>query len=256
MLLSYVDAGISQALKYLLARPITAPSESPSHVDENVEPSRSPSAHRKYSTDRIGREGARSPSRPRSIHSIHSFSVTPRAMRNQSQTQLSHSSSLGKRPGTPAAEYLRWADEAQSPTKSIRRFRPDEQPEQEDYENAEGAEETFELAEAEQFEGLENVRACCDGAHDLGTLSRRPGHHHHHSHTQQSSQVDPPPPSERPISPSGWSFRSRAGSTHSESGGGLFGWGGTGDGKRSLRFKRQKSPGPGLSTLPVPRGNR
>ncbi|KAM0749543.1 hypothetical protein T439DRAFT_357881 [Meredithblackwellia eburnea MCA 4105] len=32
------------------------------------------------------------------------------------------------------------------------------------------------------FEGLENVRACCSGKHDVGSLARRHHHHHHHHH--------------------------------------------------------------------------
>lgn len=135
---------------------------------------------------------------------------------------------MGKRSGTPAAEYLRWstADGPNSPTKSFEHI-----PAQDD------ADYDFELHEEtmsdEGFEGLENVRACCDGRHTVGR-SGKIEHHHHHDHSHDSAQDPPrrshhlldPNPSDlaRPASPA-WSFRSRAGSSTShdrEGGGGGF----------------------------------
>lgn len=162
-----------------------------------------------------------------------SYNNTPKGQRGRSQVSLR--GSVGKRSGTPAAEYLRWAEREPpySPSKS--------------YEHVGGEEEEdldFELHEETMsdggFEGLENVRACCDGRHTVG------GHHHHHHHpppqavSQPSSQlVQQLQPQEkhlrqnsgrsdhldanprdisRPVSPA-WSFRS---STHSNKGMSLF----------------------------------
>ncbi|KAM0808375.1 hypothetical protein AB5N19_08718 [Seiridium cardinale] len=56
------------------------------------------------------------------------------------------------------------------------------------------AEELRQIIEQQDRESdrLENVRACCDGKHDVGTLSRsskrnRPGHSHTHSHSHSHS---------------------------------------------------------------------
>jgi len=155
-----------------------------------------------------------------------SFNNTPKGQRGHSQVSLR--GSVGKRSGTPAAEYLRWTERETpySPSKS--------------YEHVGGEDEEhldFELHEETMsdggFEGLENVRACCDGRHTVGG-------HHHHACVQGVSQSPPQPaqqlqPQEkhlrqnsgrsdhldanprdisRPVSPA-WSFRSRSGSTHS-----------------------------------------
>jgi hypothetical protein len=102
------------------------------------------------------------------------------------------------------------------------------------------------------FEGLENVRACCDGRHTVGHSGK---HHHHHHHTHPHNQgtltsrksadnqhLDPNPPDHaRPASPA-WSFRSRTGSAQSHEGagaGGIFSWGRGDDGK--LRFGSRRS---------------
>lgn len=41
--------------------------------------------------------------------------------------------------------------------------------------------------DGEGYEGLENVRACCGGAHDVGSLTRNHHHYHHHDGTPNSS---------------------------------------------------------------------
>ncbi|KAE8266950.1 hypothetical protein A4X09_0g5394 [Tilletia walkeri] len=38
----------------------------------------------------------------------------------------------------------------------------------------------------EGFDGLDNVRACCDGKHDVGSLAHK--HHHHHHHQQRNNR--------------------------------------------------------------------
>lgn len=42
------------------------------------------------------------------------------------------------------------------------------------------AEQMLEEDEENGFEGLDNVRACCDGKHDVGSLAHKHHHHHHH----------------------------------------------------------------------------
>lgn len=177
-----------------------------------------------------------SPQSQRSARSVgreQSWSTTPRGQRSRSQ--LSVVGSVGKRSGTPAAEYLRWngPESPYSPTKSFEHVpaAPDE--DDLDFElHGEGMSN-------DGFEGLENVRACCDGRHTVGH------HHHHHfnphEHAQNGDSHLDVHPSEtaRPVSPA-WSFRSRTGSVNSHDGNGLFG------GK--LRFGSRRStktvPGP------------
>ncbi|KAF8583299.1 hypothetical protein K439DRAFT_1661365 [Ramaria rubella] len=215
------------ALNYLLARPNTGPAGSPQTGRLNAIPVTSPA----YGSMRLpGDEGMRKDvlSSPRSARSIgsalsgDSWNITPRAQRSQSR--LSANGSVGKRSGTPAAEYLRLGgpDGPASPAKSDYEYIPGRADEEElDFEIHDS------IMNGEGFEGLENVRACCDGRHDLGTLSRKPHHHHHHHHhhpphpqaTTQNQNLELNEPSSRPVSPSAWSFRSRAGSAASHGGG-------------------------------------
>lgn len=105
----------------------------------------------------------------------------------------------------------------------------------------------------EAYEGLENVRACCDGRHTVGhSAGKHP--HHHHQHASNGGSTAPgmsrrsvenhlldPHVAElaRPSSPA-WSLRSRTGSSRGEGGGGgLFSWGRGEDGK--LRFGSRRS---------------
>jgi hypothetical protein len=157
-----------------------------------------------------------------------SLNTTPRGRRSASQ--LSVGGSVGKRSGTPAMEYLRWTErDAGSP------YSPTAERSFEHIAGGMDDEEDldFELNDDPEedagFGGLENVRACCNGKHTVGHC---PIHHPH-----DPSDLEPPSraPSRnqgrhltavheapRPISPSGWSLRSRAGSTHSRDGLGLF----------------------------------
>lgn len=167
------------------------------------------------------------------------FNTTPRGT-TRSRSQLSVRGSVGKRSGTPAAEYLRWAapESPYSPTQSFERVMSNGQDE-DDLE--------FELHAGSQsddgFEGLENVRACCDGRHTVG----HSGHHHHHHHNgDHLLEVNAPA---RPVSPA-WSLRSRTGSAHSHEAGSLFSWGRGEDGK--LRFGSRRS----TKTVPNPAGDR
>ena len=169
-----------------------------------------------------------SPQSQRSIRSARndqSWSTTPRGQRSRSQVSVV--GSLGKRSGTPAAEYLRWngPESPYSPTKSFEHVST--APDEEDL----GFELHGENRYGDGFEGLENVRACCDGRHTVG-------HHHHHFHPHdhalngdahldvQHSETN------RPVSPA-WSLRSRTGSNTSHEGNGIF------NGK--LRFGSRRS---------------
>lgn len=173
----------------------------------------------------------------RSVRQGDTWNTTPRGKRSRSQ--LSVGGSVGKRSGTPAAEYLRWngPESPYSPSKSFEHVLG------QDIEDLD-----FELHGDSQsddgYEGLENVRACCDGRHTVG----HSGHHHHHHHhpTDPSQYGDAnhldahPSESARPVSPSAWSFRSRTGSSNSHEGGtGIFSWGRRDDSK--LRFGSRRS---------------
>jgi hypothetical protein len=175
----------------------------------------------------------------RSVQQVEPWNTTPRGQRSRSQVSIGRGS-VGKRSGTPAVEYLRWngPDSPYSPSKSFV-----------DVSNHHGDDLDFELHDHslsdDGFEGLENVRACCDGRHTVGH-SGKPHlpHHHQHSHNGDhhlgpGSHNDPPPA--RPASPSAWSFRSRTGSaqSHDGGGGGIFSWGRGDDGK--LRFGSRRS---------------
>lgn len=175
----------------------------------------------------------------RTDRSRDSWNNTPRGQRSRSQISLG--GSLSKRSGTPAAEYLRWAEAPSSPTKEYEHIPGGQDEEDLDFELHDDT-----LSDG-GFEGLENVRACCDGRHTVGRSGRiEHHHHHHHDHPNQ-----PPPPIQkrassrgrdqlldpnamdiqRPVSPA-WSFRSRAGSSTSNDTGGFFSRFGT---RRSTR---------------------
>ncbi|KAJ7064963.1 hypothetical protein C8F01DRAFT_1128938 [Mycena amicta] len=218
------------ALKYLLARPnvpgLPSPPSAlpvpPSPMSDFTDDERRPLAH----TDT-------SPQSQRSARSMRrgdTWNTTPRGQRSRSQ--LSVGGSLSKRSGTPAMEYLRWngPESPYSPSKSFV-----DVPGNGDEEDLD-----FELhgdsMEDPGFEGLENVRACCDGKHTVGH------HHHHHPVENVAEERDGMPA--RPASPSAWSFRSRAGSTNSKDGGGIFTWGRS-EGK--MRFGSRRS-----TKTPVP----
>lgn len=199
--------------------------------------------------------------------SMDSWNLTPRA---RAVTHISPAS-VGRRSGTPAAEYMRAYPSSDhvsrpypdpiSPTRAARslqqRFedaltRNDD----DDYENVDSqsmANGELEIHPDDGYDGIENVRACCDGEHDLNALSSKV-HHHPHQHYQyfphqasvrpssrlsnHSARIEPLSPRSRPVSPSAFSGRSRSGSQRSE-GGSIFGW--AADGKRSLRFGSRRS---------------
>jgi hypothetical protein len=188
--------------------------------------------------------GRRSPGTPSKKDT---WSTTPRGQRSRSQISVSRSAS--KRSGTPALEYLRWRNGPESPYSPEKSFInvPDHDPEDLDFELHRDSH--FD----EGFEGLENVRACCDGRHTVGHSE----HHHHGSgsgtvnsrRSADNQHLDPNlhhHENPRPSSPA-WSFRSRTGSTQSHEGGGIFSWGRGEDGK--LRFGSRRSA---KSSLPVP----
>ncbi|KAI0720816.1 hypothetical protein C8T65DRAFT_632906 [Cerioporus squamosus] len=221
------------ALQYLLSRPgqshIAAASNgnggpapmSPMSVNGELPPDdypanvmSSPESQRSARTGRTGRTGL----------SGDTFNVTPRGQRSRSQISLG--GSMSKRSGTPAAEYLRWAEGPSSPTKEYEQIPGGENSDELDFELHDGT-----LSD-EGFEGLENVRACCDGRHTVGRSGKIEHHHHHHHHDNQPPErapsrarghlLDPNAMDiQRPVSPA-WSFRSRAGSATSHDGAGFF----------------------------------
>ncbi|KAA1472413.1 hypothetical protein DENSPDRAFT_859435 [Dentipellis sp. KUC8613] len=246
------------ALKYLLARPNPAMGASPANgTTLNTAPLSPVSGPVELHDEEPQQQLLASPQSFRSVASNQSngesWNITPRGQRSHSQ--LSVGGSIGKRSGTPAAEYLRWAgsEGPYSPTKSFEHVPAGPRDEEElDFELHDDS-----LSE-EGFQGLENVRACCDGRHTVGRSEHDHHHHHHHHHHNQPNpqpQSQPQPqngqarrepsrtrehleahPAEmaRPASPA-WSFRSRAGSATSHDGG-LF------SGKLRFGSRRSKAP--------------
>lgn len=165
------------------------------------------------------------------------WNTTPRGQRSRSQ--LSVGGSLSKRSGTPAAEYLRWngPESPYSPSKSFVDVHGGGDEDDLDFELH------GDSRSDDGFEGLENVRACCDGRHTVGHSGHHHHHHHHHDHlSTEPPQNDQPLEHVRPVSPSAWSFRSRTGSNNSHDGGttgSMFSWGRRDDGK--LRFGSRRS---------------
>jgi len=227
------------ALKYLLARPtpgpgmLTSPTERPANND--------------YVTDDERRQPQHlaSPSSQRSTRPTRNGDAWSTARGHRSRSQVSIARSVSKRSGTPAVEYMRW-NAPESPYSPGRSFV--DVPDQNDSDELD-----FELhgdsRSDEGFEGLENVRACCDGRHTVGRAGKV-HHHHHHDHDEPAGQNQATitrnnrggsasadnnhhdaavggqqaPPDPRPASPA-WSFRSRTGSMQSGEAGGLFSWG-------------------------------
>ncbi|KZV93038.1 hypothetical protein EXIGLDRAFT_646596 [Exidia glandulosa HHB12029] len=236
------------ALKYLLARPNPGALPGPGIGAPATHAPSSPSTpHHMRVMDANTFASPQSARSARSAHSGQSDgwnNITPKGFAQRSQT------SVGKRTGTPALEYLRWAERATSPT-----------PEPYEYIHGPGNGEDldFEINDSgdmdDAYEGLDNVRACCDGMHDLGTLSKAGGKHHHHHHHHHHAQAtsgggqDLPPSTSRPVSPTAWSMRSR-GSQHSQGeGSNLFPWGGRDqDGKRSWFGSKRSAKSSGVTS--------
>ncbi|KAL0959595.1 hypothetical protein HGRIS_011304 [Hohenbuehelia grisea] len=230
------------ALKYLLARPNDMNVASPANA--TIVPQSPKSVE--FTDD----EHLLSPLSQRSTRSARrrdTWNTTPRGKRSRSQ--LSVGGSVGKRSGTPAAEYLRWngPESPYSPDKSFEHIGARDE---EDLD--------FELhgdsRSDDGFEGLENVRACCDGRHTVGHSGKHHHHHHNHNHNHlpiERTSIDRLEVNQqdqaRPASPA-WSFRShrsRGGSSQSHEGGpsngttSIFSWGRGDDGK--LRFGSRRS---------------
>lgn len=222
------------ALKYLLSRPNHMNISSPGNT--TILP-QSPMSQGEFTDITSSPHSQRS---GRSVGQVGTWNTTPRGQRSRSQVSIGQGS-IGKRSGTPAVEYLRWngADSPYSLSKSFV-----------DVQHHDGEDLDFELHDRslsdDGFEGLENVRACCDGKHTVGHSGQPHFHHHHHptdhSHNGDHHHLEPgphhEPPPIRPVSPSAWSFRSSSNS-HEGGGGGIFSWGRGEDGK--LRFGSRRS---------------
>jgi len=198
-----------------------------------------PQSPNEYTDDERRTPMMASPESQRSARSVQkgeTWNITPRGQRSRSQ--LSVGGSISKRSGTPALEYLRWngPESPYSPDKSFV-----------DVPGHDNDDLDFELhgnsLSDDGFEGLENVRACCDGRHTVGHSGRHHNHSHNHATVSHRRSVDNqhlnphPQQQERPSSPA-WSFRSRTGSAQSHEGG-IFSWGRGDDGK--LRFGSRRS---------------
>ncbi|KAH8119686.1 hypothetical protein DFH11DRAFT_460464 [Phellopilus nigrolimitatus] len=232
------------ALQYLLARPTPAV-QSPGTSQVNgppVTPVRNTSGYNNIH----GQGGVTSPMSQRTGRSEKSgmsgespWNVTPRGGR-RSRSRISVGGSVGKRSGTPAAEYLRWTDGPGSPgAHSLHGFEQFGNGRDFDDDDLDFEIHDATLSDQEGFEGLENVRACCDGRHTVGRSGMLEHHHHDHNHTlpnHHHAHVHRPIPQflrgndpmpehlqpSRPVSPA-FSFRSRASSRKSgEGGGNLF----------------------------------
>ncbi|KAG8800948.1 hypothetical protein FRC16_001627 [Serendipita sp. 398] len=186
------------ALNYLLSRPSpnqpalnTVDTQPPPNLQQQMTQPNEEVQRMQYSP-RSQRSG-------QSAVTVDSYSaVQPRPPRSISRMSNPYGS-VSKRGGTAAAEFMRWNDAPASPSKVEDRI-PD------------GDFHVHDDTDA-AYDGLENVRACCDGKHEVGS---RHHHHHHQQHSQQPSAqpsrsnmraaTDAIP--DRPGSPSGWSFRS------------------------------------------------
>ncbi|KAF7318979.1 PH domain-containing protein [Mycena chlorophos] len=163
------------ALKYLLARPNVPGMSTPPNGANGLQVPPSPMSDFTDDEQQGGPNDRRPPlnTSPQSQRSARSarrgdtWNTTPRGQRSRSQ--LSVGGSLGKRSGTPAMEYLRWngPESPYSPSRSFVDVPGGDNDDDLDFElHGDSMEEPG-------FEGLENVRACCDGKHTVG-------HHHHH----------------------------------------------------------------------------
>ncbi|ORX39731.1 hypothetical protein BD324DRAFT_606985 [Kockovaella imperatae] len=149
----------------------------------------------------------KSPMSMRSLHSVNSFTMTPKAYpRPPSALSARAASAMEKRSGTPAFEYYR-RHEVPATIHGGHRYKGT-------YKGAPFMED-FDVITAEDgddpdasFEGMDNVRACCDGRHTVG----------HHHHPENESVTGPPErPAPRSVTPSlrAFSMRSRRASAAS-----------------------------------------
>ena len=111
--------------------------------------------------------------------------ITPKPARRK-MSSATNPSVLYKRSDTPAAEYQHYLAEFGSP-RSVRSYRLDHDLGDESMEIIERKDV---MGAEEGYEGLENVRACCNGEHDVGKLStsKRAHHDHTHNHKQRHGQ--------------------------------------------------------------------
>lgn len=100
--------------------------------------------------------------------------------------------SVGKRSGTPAAEYLRWSEGPGSPTSAGMHGLDLPHGNR----SAEGDDEDLDfetnemLSDQEGFEGLENVWTCCDGRHTVGRAHDHVHTHDHQIHHTHTRDID------------------------------------------------------------------
>lgn len=147
----------------------------------------------------VPRNRGRSGTAGKSLYNIETISdtkLTPKpSTKKKSSTGAHTSASTYKRSDTPAADYQHFIAEFGSP-RSVRSYGGTH------LVGGTGADESMEVIDRRDvlgvdqdgqgngYEGLENVRACCNGEHDVGRLSvsRKHNHHHHHHHGRQSDK--------------------------------------------------------------------
>lgn len=156
-----------QAINYLLARPdVSSPQKSSATV--LASPVRAHTSHRRYMSDGVPQTPSVASTvrgnDPTSSSRLYNFGSV-----SESRLGTASRSKIAKRDGTAAEEFGRQTG-LQSTPKSTRTYRSmastrqdreDEQPPRQVARNAGQSE-----AEEDLFEGLENVRACCNGKHD------------------------------------------------------------------------------------------
>jgi hypothetical protein len=174
-----------QALKYLLAHPKPTTVVFQNRNENGMAPiDMSPmSCSAEFMGDDHHHLVDLSPQSQGSDRSSHNstFSTTPRGKRSHSQLSI-RGSSIGKRSGMLAAEYLQWAapESPYSPTKSFEQVASGK---------AQDEKLEFEVHGESQsddgFEGLDNMHACCDGWHTVG-----PSGHQHYTHYHAHSHLE------------------------------------------------------------------
>ncbi|KAK4702383.1 hypothetical protein P7C70_g3841, partial [Phenoliferia sp. Uapishka_3] len=175
-----------QAINYLLARPdVAAPNPNATDTPGRTGPLR----------QRMASEDSSDWGTPKGLYTHGSASDSRLTPKNGPRTKKLSTPSTYKRAGTVAAEYEQRTTNFGSP-RSLRTFS--------DFLGGQDSVEFIDRREIpadagagdedDTWEGLENVRACCDGKHDVGSLSRRGGqhHHHHHHHQNGGSSADLP----------------------------------------------------------------
>lgn len=171
------------ALSYLIQRPSQATMSGRASI---VPPDTMQTPVRTDHYDATDEFGRSSKLLPGSI-SLRSFGTdmsTPKAMpplRSHTSMSTRRKSVTGKKPGTAAHDYLLRTESAGAGS-TMGRIQSGIETDFQQISRSEGRMSD----EIDAFEGLENVRACCNGKHDLSSLAHR--HHQHVASTRPSTR--------------------------------------------------------------------